>query len=209
MMRRATRSGKQGRRASCLRVATAARGRVSRQLFMRLDDSAREGFGLGIILESRWRGQFREHQQITLTDHDGGVLRSLPVIEAAGFKKTDIQPQLTDAAFDAQGFLLSLSPTRGPQSCSVSGSSLPRTSSRGWFCGACRIPLSGSTHPFKYRLAYVVIEECVLRYDNEAGKGDHRHWGDKEFHYYFSNPETLLADFQRDIERWNHENGDS
>lgn len=70
-------------------------------------------------------------------------------------------------------------------------------------------PLSGSAHPFKYRLAYVVNEVCVLRYDNEAGKGDHRHWGDKEFHYRFSTPEKLLADFQRDIERWNHENSDS
>jgi hypothetical protein len=70
-------------------------------------------------------------------------------------------------------------------------------------------PLSGSANSFKYRLAYVVNEECVLRYDNEAGKGDHRHWGDKEFHYSFSTPENLLADFQRDIERWNHENSDS
>jgi hypothetical protein len=38
-------------------------------------------------------------------------------------------------------------------------------------------PLSGSTHSLKYRLAYVVANECVLRYDNEAGKGDHRHVG--------------------------------
>jgi tRNA (Thr-GGU) A37 N-methylase len=34
-----------------------------------------------------------------------------------------------------------------------------------------------STHAFKYRLAYVVGGECVLRYDNERGKGDHRHAG--------------------------------
>jgi hypothetical protein len=74
-----------------------------------------------------------------------------------------------------------------------------------------RLPQSlvGSKHSFKYRLAYVVNEECVLRYDNEAGKGDHRHWGSKEFQYRFSTPEKLLADFQRDIERWNHENSDS
>ena len=51
---------------------------------MQLDNSAREGFGLGIILESRWQGQFRELHQVTLTYRDGGVLRSLPVIEAAG-----------------------------------------------------------------------------------------------------------------------------
>jgi hypothetical protein len=30
-----------------------------------------------------------------------------------------------------------------------------------------------SGHEFKYSLAYVVEGECVLRYDNEAGKGDH------------------------------------
>lgn len=70
-------------------------------------------------------------------------------------------------------------------------------------------PLVGSRHSFKYRLAYVVNGECVLRYDNEAGKGDHRHWAGKELHYRFSTPEKLLADFQRDIERWSHENGDS
>ncbi len=68
-------------------------------------------------------------------------------------------------------------------------------------------PLGGSKHPFKYRLVYVVNEECVLRYDNEAGKGDHRHWGKKESEYTFSGPERLIADFQADIERWDHENG--
>lgn len=68
-------------------------------------------------------------------------------------------------------------------------------------------PLAGSNHAFKYRLAYVVDGECVLRFDNEAGKGDHRHVGGTEGHYAFSTPEKLIADFQRDIARWNHENG--
>lgn len=70
-------------------------------------------------------------------------------------------------------------------------------------------PVAGSTHSFKYRLAYVVKGECVVRYDNEAGKGDHRHWHGKESAYGFTTPEQLLSDFQRDIERWNHENGHS
>ena len=70
-------------------------------------------------------------------------------------------------------------------------------------------PLVGSNHLFKYRLVYVVNEECVLRYDNEAGKGDHRHWGKKESEYKFSGPERLIADFQADIERWEHENGNA
>lgn len=67
-------------------------------------------------------------------------------------------------------------------------------------------PLAGSRHHFKYRLAYVVDGECVLRFDNEAGKGDHRHVGDKESNYPFSTPEKLVADFQREIARWNNEN---
>ena len=70
-------------------------------------------------------------------------------------------------------------------------------------------PLAGSAHRFKYRLAYVVRGVCVLRYDNEDGKGDHRHFGGKESAYAFTTPEKLLADFQRDISRWNHENRNS
>lgn len=70
-------------------------------------------------------------------------------------------------------------------------------------------PVGGSTHAFKYRLAYVVDGECVLRYDNEVGKGDHRHSGEGEQAYAFTTPEQLIADFQCDIERWNHENRDS
>ncbi|PIP38204.1 MAG: hypothetical protein COX19_14070 [Desulfobacterales bacterium CG23_combo_of_CG06-09_8_20_14_all_51_8] len=62
-------------------------------------------------------------------------------------------------------------------------------------------PLEGSSHEFKYRLAYVVRGECVLRYDNEAGKGDHRHFGGKESDYVFTSPEQLIADFQKDILR--------
>ena len=67
-------------------------------------------------------------------------------------------------------------------------------------------PPDGSLHGFKYGLAYVVRGECVLRYDNEAGKGDHRHFGGKENAYVSTTPEQLLADFQNDIARWNHEN---
>ena len=70
-------------------------------------------------------------------------------------------------------------------------------------------PLAGSTHRFKYRLAYVVRGECVFRYDNEAGKGDHHHYGGKERAYAFSDPDNLIAVFQADIARWNHENCDA
>jgi hypothetical protein len=70
-------------------------------------------------------------------------------------------------------------------------------------------PVAGSTHEFKYRLAYVVEGVCVVRYDSEPGKGDHRHFGGKESAYALQTPEKLIADFERDIARWNRENRNS
>ena len=61
--------------------------------------------------------------------------------------------------------------------------------------------LPGSPHRFKYRLALVVSGECVMRYDNEAGKGDHRHVGDQEEAYEFVDVDKLLSDFRVDVER--------
>ena len=74
-----------------------------------------------------------------------------------------------------------------------------------------RVPdsVEGSFHSFKYRLAYVVNEVCVLRYDYGVGKSDHRHYGDVESRYKFTTPDKLIADFQTDIARWNNENRDS
>ena len=70
-------------------------------------------------------------------------------------------------------------------------------------------PVPGSSHEFKYRLAYVIDSVCVVRYDNEVGKGDHRHFGETENAYKFSTPERLMVDFQKDIARWNDENSNS
>lgn len=69
-------------------------------------------------------------------------------------------------------------------------------------------PLPGSSHAFKYRLAYVVDGECVLRYDNEAGKGDHRHRRGRESPYAFRSPRQLAADFFEDIQRYRSEHPD-
>jgi len=55
-------------------------------------------------------------------------------------------------------------------------------------------PARGSAHRFKY-LALVVDGVCLLRYDNETGKGDHRHVHEVEEPYVFSDADTLLADF--------------
>ncbi len=63
-------------------------------------------------------------------------------------------------------------------------------------------PAKGSAHSFKYRLALVVGGECVLRYDNEAGKGDHRHAGGTEAPYRFSGYERLVSDFWAEVESW-------
>jgi hypothetical protein len=41
----------------------------------------------------------------------------------------------------------------------------------------------------------------MVRYDNETGKGDHRHEGDREEPYAFTDVETLVADFLADIAR--------
>jgi hypothetical protein len=62
-----------------------------------------------------------------------------------------------------------------------------------------RVP--GSAHPYKYRLALVIEGECVLRYDNERGKGDHRHMLGKEEPIGFTSLAALLADFKADAER--------
>lgn len=68
-------------------------------------------------------------------------------------------------------------------------------------------PVRPSSHLFKYRLAYVVAGECVLRYDNERGKGDHRHADGIEQAYAFTTADRLIADFEADVVRWNREHG--
>ena len=67
----------------------------------------------------------------------------------------------------------------------------------------------GLAHRFKYRLAYVARGVCVLRYDNEAGKGDHRYSKGKESAYAFAEPAGLIAAFEADIARWNREDSDA
>jgi uncharacterized protein DUF6516 len=62
-------------------------------------------------------------------------------------------------------------------------------------------PLAGSRHIFKYRLAYIANQRCVLRFDNEAGKGDHKHLDEIEVPYRFTNLDTLQADFWAEIKR--------
>jgi hypothetical protein len=47
-------------------------------------------------------------------------------------------------------------------------------------------------------LALVVDDQGVLRYDNEVGKGDHKHLDDEECPYRFVSLDDLLANFWSD-----------
>ena len=58
-------------------------------------------------------------------------------------------------------------------------------------------------HALKYRLYYGDSKgNCLVRYDNETGKGDHRHIKGKEECYNFTSIEQLVKDFQNDIGRF-------
>lgn len=61
-------------------------------------------------------------------------------------------------------------------------------------------PVVPAQHMYKYRLAYIVGGNRVIGYDNERGKGDHRHYLGVEAPYPFNSIQQLLADFTADIE---------
>jgi hypothetical protein len=61
-------------------------------------------------------------------------------------------------------------------------------------------PVPPSQHGFKYRLAYAVNGKRIVGYDNERGKGDHKHLCGEETKYAFKDVATLLADFWNDVE---------
>ena len=55
----------------------------------------------------------------------------------------------------------------------------------------------GSTHVFKYSLFYGNNGQRLVGYDNEAGKGDHRHYGERQEAYAFVTFRQMLADVRR------------
>ena len=63
-------------------------------------------------------------------------------------------------------------------------------------------PLPPSKHSYKYRLYYGRLGEDRVRYDNERGKGDHRHVNGQELPYLFESLDQLLDDFDRDVQNW-------
>jgi hypothetical protein len=63
-------------------------------------------------------------------------------------------------------------------------------------------PTPERPHGLKYSLFYGKPGERIVGYDNEAGKGDHRHLRTTELPYMFVDLPTLLADFRADVERF-------
>ena len=60
-------------------------------------------------------------------------------------------------------------------------------------------PVEGSLHPFKYRLFYGFPGQRLVGYDNERGKGDHRHLQAHQEPHAFTTPEQLIDDFLADV----------
>jgi hypothetical protein len=56
-------------------------------------------------------------------------------------------------------------------------------------------------HGLKYSLFYGHHGERIVAYDNEAGKGDHRHYRGHQSPYRFTTFAALLEDFWRDVNK--------
>jgi hypothetical protein len=62
-------------------------------------------------------------------------------------------------------------------------------------------PSAERPHGLKYSLYYGQGGRRIVGYDNETGKGDHRHYEADEEPYPFADVETLVADFLADVRR--------
>ncbi len=60
-------------------------------------------------------------------------------------------------------------------------------------------PVPPSSHGLKYSLFYGRPGVREVGYDNERGKGDHRHFKGIEAPYRFTNVEQLMVDFWSDV----------
>ncbi|MDO9599382.1 MAG: DUF6516 family protein [Azoarcus sp.] len=61
-------------------------------------------------------------------------------------------------------------------------------------------PVPPAGHLYKYRLVYLIEGRRVVGYDNERGKGDHKHLSNVESAYQFVDVPTLLNDFMHDVQ---------
>ena len=60
-------------------------------------------------------------------------------------------------------------------------------------------PVLGSNHRLKYSLYYGMGGQRLVGYDNERGKGDHRHVEGSQQVYGFKTVERLITDFLADV----------
>ncbi len=56
----------------------------------------------------------------------------------------------------------------------------------------------------KYSLYFGLTGKRLVAYDNERGKGDHRHYRDLEEPYVFVSMEKLIEDFEADVQKESH-----
>lgn len=61
-------------------------------------------------------------------------------------------------------------------------------------------------HGIKYSLVYIVQGRRVVGYDNERGKGDHKHIDGVEQPYCFADLRQLKSDFLADVAHWKEKN---
>lgn len=57
----------------------------------------------------------------------------------------------------------------------------------------------GSEHTYKYSFFYGKDGERIVGYDNERGKGDHKHLGEIQHPYTFIDIQQLVNDFYDDV----------
>ena len=63
------------------------------------------------------------------------------------------------------------------------------------------VPVSEHTpYGVKYSMVYVVDGDRVVGYDNERGKGDHKHIDGRQENYQFKDADVLIEDFASDVE---------
>lgn len=62
-------------------------------------------------------------------------------------------------------------------------------------------PTAERPHGLKYSLVSGRPGNRIIGYDNEAGKGDHRHYRETEKPYDFVSLERLIADFETDVRK--------
>ncbi len=65
-----------------------------------------------------------------------------------------------------------------------------------WSVGA---PVPPSEHQYKYSLFYGRAGERIVGYDNEKGKGDHKHIRDREAPVQFETINQLIDQFFTDV----------